>query len=198
MSILFLNLHAWSCLLTAHRFFNSLGALPDFADSLVEYTFDRQTLCDPQQTAYYFECLQVITAGRNSEQLQMKVAMLQSQNTISRRDVNAAYSAFSILPQDRNTISDQEIIDRFQALLGDQAPAAQQRSREHLYALGAHRDSTFLINASRQSVETYEDALTWLGNGVTKDTPDEALIAVYGLKVSCVVVPSPCTRLCIC
>ena len=170
--------------LTINRFFNSLGALPDFADSLIEFCYDRQVLCDPERTPYYFECLQVITAGRNSEQLHMKVAMLESENTLSRRDVNAAFSAFNITFQERNTLSDQEIVDRFQSYLSDQAPPAQQRSREHLYKLGAHRNSSVLINASRQSVETYEDALTWLGNGVTKDTPDDALLAVFQMKVS--------------
>lgn len=170
-------------LLTKHSFFNSLGALPDFGDVLIEFAYDRQTLCDPERTSYYFECLQVITSGRNSEQLQLKVALLESQQTVSRRDVNAAFSAFSILPKDRHTIKDQEIIDRFQALLADQAPAAQQRSREYLYKLGAFRQSRALINASRQSVETYEDALTWLGNGVTKDSADESLLAVLQLKV---------------
>lgn len=177
-------------MLTSDSFFNSLGALPEFSDSLIEFCYDRQTICDPERAIYYFECLQVITSGRNSEALQMKVAMLESQNAVSRRDVNAAFSAFNILPRDRNSFSDQEIIDRFQALLGDQAPAAQQRSREQLYVLGAYRNSTLLINASRQSVDTYEDALTWLGNGVTKDTPDDALLAVYQLKVSLQVVLS--------
>lgn len=166
------------------RFFNSLGALPDFADSLIEFAYDRQNLCDPERTPYYFECLQVITAGRNSEQLQMKVAMLESQHAVSRRDVNAAFSAFNILFRERAAITDQEIIDRFQAHIADQAPAAQQRSRENLYKLGAYRSSKALISASQQSVDTYEDALTWLGNGVTKDSADESLLAVLQVKVS--------------
>lgn len=114
----------------------------------------------------------------------MKVVLLESQNAVSRRDVNAALSAFNILLREKDIITDQQIIDRFQAHLGDQAPAAQQRSREHLYKLGVYRSSTLLINASRQSVETYEDALTWLGHGVTKETHDEGLIAVFQLKVS--------------
>lgn len=178
-------------LLTASRFFNSLGALPDFADSLLVFSYDRQILCDPERAAYYFECLQVISSGRNSEQLQMKVAMLESQDTVSRRDINAALSAFSILPREKDHISDQNIINRFQALIGDQSAPAQQQSRDHLFKLGIYRNSSILINASRQSVDTYEDALTWLGNGVSKDTPDDALLAVYNLKVSDSVVPSP-------
>lgn len=120
----------------------------------------------------------------------MKVATLESQNVVSRRDVNTALNALNIPRSSRNTITDGEIIDHFQSLLADQAPSAQQRSREHLYKLGAFRNSTFLINASRQTVETYEDALAWLGNGVTKDTPDESLLAVYDMKVSCCIVTS--------
>jgi ubiquitin carboxyl-terminal hydrolase 25/28 len=170
--------------LTVTRFFSSLGALPDFSDSLIEYAYDRQANCDPRLQAYYFECLQVITESRYSEQLQTKVAMLQSQDIVSRRDLSAAYRSLNISVAESKTILDERIIEKYQAQLPDLSAVSQEEARGHLYKIGVARRSDRLIKASRQSVETYEDALNWLGNGVNKDTPDEGILAVFSIKVS--------------
>lgn len=110
----------------------------------------------------------------------MKVATLQSQDIVSRRDIFAAYRYFQIT----NNTEDDRVLQLFQAQQQDLGAAAQEEARGHLYKLGLFRQSNLLINASRQSVETYEDALSWLGNGVNKDTPDEALLAVFAIRVS--------------
>ena len=170
--------------MTNYRFFNSLGALPDFADSVVEYTYDRQTICDPERTPYYFECLKVITDERRTEQLQMKVATLESQDLVSRRDLNAAYKSFSIPLANSKDVADERIIELFQAQQPDLGSAAQEEARANLYKIGVCRQSSMLINASRQSIETYEDALRWLGNGVDDKTPDESILAVLAIRVS--------------
>ena len=169
--------------LTESRFFNSLGAIPEFSDSLIEYAFDRQTICDPERQAYYFECLQEITESRNTEQLQMKVATLQSQDIVSRRDISAGYRFLNIPPGEGNNIDDARIIELYQAQQPDLGAVAQEQARTHLYKLGLSRGSSALINASRQFVERYEEALAWLGNGVNKDTPDESILAVLAIKV---------------
>ena len=114
----------------------------------------------------------------------MKVATLQSQDIVSRRDIFAAYRYFNISPSEGKNIEDSRVLQLFQAQQPDLGPAAQEEARAHLYKLGLLRQSNLLINASRQSVETYEDALSWLGNGVNKDTPDEALLAVLAIRVS--------------
>lgn len=177
------NLTFWKSGLQQSRFFNSLGALPEFSDSLVEYAYDRQTICDPERQPYYFECLQEITDSRSTEQLQMKVATLQSQEIVSRRDIFAAYRYLNIPPSEGKNFEDSRIIELFQAQQPDLGAVAQEEARGHLYKLGVSRQSNLLINASRQSVDTYEDALSWLGNGVTKDTPDEAILAVLAIRV---------------
>ncbi|EMD00196.1 hypothetical protein BAUCODRAFT_83917 [Baudoinia panamericana UAMH 10762] len=161
-------------------FFSSLGALPDFADSLVEFVHDRQSNCDPEQQSYYFECLQVITESRNSEQLHVKVAMLQSTNLVSRRDLSSAYRTFGLSPTDNS--ADDYILNVFQARQSNVNGDVAEENRQALYKIGLMRNSQLLINASRQSVETYEDALAWIGNGATKDTDDEMLISMLTLK----------------
>lgn len=179
--------HCW------HSFFNSLGALPDFSDSLIIYAYDRQVSCDHELQGYYLECLQVITESRYSEQLQMKVATLQSQDLVSRRDLSAAYRFLNITAWEAKSISDERIIEKYQAQQPDLSAQSQEEARAHLFRIGVTRNSTLLLNASRQSVDTYEDALSWLGNGVNKDTPDEGLLAVYSIKVgSCLRLPDAC------
>ena len=150
----------------------------------MEFAHDRQALCDPAAQAYYLECLQVITEDRQTEQLQMKLATLQSQDVVSRRDLRAAYRFLNIQLRDASDVSDARVVELFQAQQPDLGVAAQEEARSHLYKIGVSRNSTLIINASRQSVETYEDALSWLGNGVDKNTPDEGILAVLAIKVS--------------
>ena len=175
------------------RYLNSLGALTDFSDTLVEYAYDRQVICDPIRQGYYLECLQFITEDRNTEQLQMKVATLQSQDIVSRRDLNAAYRYLNITVADSRTIADERIIALFQARQSDLGLAAQEEARSHLYKIGVSRNSPLLINASRQSVDTYEDALSWLGNGADKNTSDDGILAIFAIRVS---NPYPCREFC--
>ncbi len=60
---------------------------------------------------------------------------------------------------------------------------SQEEARSALYKISVARNSTLLLNASRQSVDTYDDALRWLGNGVDKNTSDEGVLAVLSIKV---------------
>ncbi|KAK5114333.1 hypothetical protein LTR62_002585 [Meristemomyces frigidus] len=167
-----------------HAYFSTLGALSDFADTLVEFAFDRQINCDPEAQAYYFECLQVISESRNTEQLQTKVVMLQSEGHISRRDITKAYRSFGLqLPSSNVLYTDQHILSTFQAQLSDVSPAVAADLREALYKIGCSRDSSMLMNASRQTVETVDDALAWLGNDVHRGTEDDFLVAVASSKM---------------
>ena len=161
-----------------------MGALPDFSDSLIEFAYDTQSACEPQLRPYYFECLQVIAEYRSTEQLQIKVVTLASQDLVSRRDLIAAYRLLNVTPTEAKYLESERILDRFHARLSDLGMHAQEEARQALYKIGLVRDSSLLINASRQTVETYQDALIWLGHGVTAETPDEALLAVVAMKVS--------------
>ncbi|KAK3644608.1 ubiquitin-specific protease ubp2 [Elasticomyces elasticus] len=165
-------------------YFASLGALPDFADTLIEFAFDRQLDCDPERQSYYFECLQEIAKNRASEQLQTRVAMLHSQDMVSRRDVSAAFRHLDIplrLPHEK-PITDEYILDCFQARQANSSAAVAEGNRDALYKIGISRHSQPLISASKQSVETYEEALAWLGQSANKDMPDDMLLAIAATK----------------
>lgn len=166
------------------RYFASLGALPEFSDSLVAFVYDRQTLCDPEDLSYYFECLQVISESRATETLQMKVATLQSQDLVSRRDISAAYRHLGVDIASSQTLSDDRLLEIFQARLVDLGPSAAEDARQALNKIGTARQSQRLLRTSRQSIDTYEDALAWFGNGVDANTPDDGIITIYTLRVS--------------
>ena len=57
-----------------------------------------------------------------------------------------------------------------------------------LYKIAVSRNSDVLMAASRQTIETYDQALTWLGNGATKDTPDDMITTIFALRVSLIIV----------
>ena len=152
------------------------------------FAFDRQLACDPTRQPYYVECLQVITESRGTEQLQITLATLASQDMISRRDLAAAHRHLGLPAPGTDDLDDDQILNLFFVRQSDLGPGAQEEARQALHKIGAARHSQALINASRQTVETYEEALRWLGNGVTKDTPDDSLLVVAAMKVS------PCSR----
>jgi ubiquitin carboxyl-terminal hydrolase 25 len=149
----------------------------------VAFAYERQSECDPERLPFYLECLQVITDARSTETLQTKVAVLQSQGVFSRRDITAAYSALNIGLDEAGSISDDRIIGLYQSQLPDVGASRAEELRQALYKLGVVRQSPALLQAAQQMVDTYEDALRWLGNGAGKETEDEGIVAVYGVKV---------------
>nr|POF15272.1 ubiquitin carboxyl-terminal hydrolase 2 [Quercus suber] len=106
---------------------------------------------------------------------------MQSQDMVSRRDVNRAYR-FLHIPEPTYQQDDNRILDCFQAMLGDVSQQAAEDARQALWRIGISRGSQKLIRASRQSLETYDDALAWLGNGLDKGSPDDAILAVLAVK----------------
>ena len=113
----------------------------------------------------------------------MKVVTLESQNLVSRRDLSAAYRFLGITGWEIKSISDERIVEKYQAQQPDLSAQSQEEARSALYKISVARNSTLLLNASRQSVDTYDDALRWLGNGVDKNTSDEGVLAVLSIKV---------------
>ncbi|GAB7363300.1 hypothetical protein MBLNU230_g3581t1 [Neophaeotheca triangularis] len=165
-------------------YYASLGALSDFSDTLVDFAHERQTNCDPAQQAYYLECLQEITSARGSEQLHIKCATLESQGLISRRDLNEAYKTLAVPPVSAHTYSDDRIVGLYQARTTDSSPAVIENLRKAVHTIGTSRNSSVLTNAAKDSVETYDEAINWLGNGATKDSPDEYLLTAYAIKIA--------------
>ncbi|KAJ8106865.1 hypothetical protein OPT61_g9258 [Boeremia exigua] len=145
-----------------HPYFASLGAVGDFVDSLVSFAYRRQSEVDKANAPYYLECFQEIAVGRNSDTLQYEVAMLASQDTPSRRDLEAAYRSLGLDPAHGSTLSDRFVIDQARSRLPDVSPAQREEIRRHLRIIGNARQSEEIKREANESIDTYSEALSWL------------------------------------
>jgi ubiquitin carboxyl-terminal hydrolase 25/28 len=162
-----------------------LGALPDFADGLVDFAYERQTQCDALNEPYYYECIQAISKQRGSDELQLKTTMLESKGLVSRRDLSEAYRYFN-LPADGGAADDDRIYNLFHAQHGDLGPQEQERAREMLGRIGRRRGSKLLTNAAMQTIETAQEAYAWLGNSLGPEADDSFVVTIFSLRVSSV------------
>lgn len=121
------------------RYYASLGATSDFADSLLIFAYDRQTACDPRNAPYYLECLQDLAQGRKSEVLETKAVLMESEGQISRKDIEKAYQFFGMDPRARE-LDDDSIIGSFRSRVGD-APKQEAEARRELGIIGLERKS---------------------------------------------------------
>lgn len=165
-----------------------MGALSDFPDGLIEFAYERQTQCDVLSEPYYFECIQVIARQRGSEDLQLRMTMLESKGLVSRRDLSEAYRYFD-LPADGRQVDDQRIHDIFKAREPDLGVQAQERAREMLGRIGRQRGSKLLANAAMQTIETAEEAYAWLGSGLGPESDDGFVVTFFAMKVSAPLLP---------
>lgn len=163
------------------RYYASLGALADFDDSLILFAFSRQVAVDIENKAYYFECLQDLAAGRDSETLGMQVALLASQGLISKRDTSRAYQYFGIDPGHADIISDEHVIGSFKSRLSDISPMQAEEARKQLRVLGDVRDSERIRAEAAGSIDTYEQAMAWFE--LDHGTADDFVQTMYSLKV---------------
>jgi ubiquitin carboxyl-terminal hydrolase 25/28 len=164
-------------------YFASLGALSDFADSLVDFAYERQTQCDILNEPYYYECIQAIAKQRGSDELQLKTIMLESKGLVSRRALSEAYKYFD-LPADGGGADDERIYNIFQAQHADLGAEQQERARIMLDRIGRRRNSKLLINAASQIIETAQEAYAWLGSGLGPETDDSFVVTIFSLRVS--------------
>lgn len=160
-------------------FYASLGAMSDFDDNLLTFSYDCQLLCDPINVAYYLECLQVLAGGRQSEDLQTKLAIEASQGKISLRDVRDAYHNLGLNIEDYK-LTDDTVIGSFQARIMD-APKQEPAMRRDLKIVGQHRLSEKIEMVASQAVTTYEQALFFLD--ASEDLNDEFITSMVSVKI---------------
>jgi ubiquitin carboxyl-terminal hydrolase 25/28 len=160
-----------------------LGALADFDDSLILFAFSRQVAVDIDNKDYYFECLQDLAAGRQSETLGVQVALLASQGLISKRDAQRAYQYFGINPAHASVIGDEHIIGSFKSRLSDISPLQAEEARKQLRVLGDVRNSDRIRAEAAGSIETYDQAMAWFE--LDHGTADDFVQTMYSLKVRC-------------
>lgn len=148
------------------------------------FAYSRQAHNDPENIPYYFDCLQQLAQGRQSEFLTIKTSEISAQGVVGRKDLVEAYKDLGITDnlQTAKSQPDSYIINLYRALVTDCGPERRARARNSLQKVGQSRGSKAIMNAASDTVETYEEALAYLG--ADGDMNDEAITALYGTKVS--------------
>jgi ubiquitin carboxyl-terminal hydrolase 25 len=151
----------------------------DFSDTLLTFAFDRQRDCDPQNTPYYFDCISEIAAQRkSSEDLILKLTLLKSEGFYSKRDVLDALRHFRFEANINSLqyLDEQHVKGTYMNYIEATAVHTHAESREKLRVIAKAMNSKMLEDVAASEVETYEQALEFLGGDAT--TPDDTFADV--------------------
>ncbi|KAF2011767.1 cysteine proteinase [Aaosphaeria arxii CBS 175.79] len=163
-----------------HPYYAGLGTVGDFSDDLLLFAYNCQFRVDKDNATYYFECLQSIAIGRNSEWLNMEVMTLASKGQVNRAELRNAYQYFGINPRDADYISDEHVLQNFRSRLPDIGPGQDEEARNVLRIIGNARNSDRLRQEASNAFETYEQAMSWLG--LDENQADDFVITMYSMK----------------
>lgn len=164
-----------------HPYYAGLGAMGDFSDALLLFAFNAQMSVDLANSTYYFECLQHIARGRDSEMLQTQAQLLASEGYTNRQEVANAYHYIGMDPAHGRALGEDMIIAQFRSRLQDLGSAAVEETRNALRVIGHARNSELIKQEASNAIETYAQAMSWLG--LDEGQPDEFVVTMYGVKV---------------
>lgn len=164
-----------------HPYYAGLGAVGDFADELLLFAYARQVVVDLANATYYFECLQDLAIGRKSDELGTQVQLLASQGQTNRKEVAHAYRYLGMDPKHAHILSDDHILGVFRSRLLDISPAAVEEARHNLRIIGNGRNSERIRQEASNAIETYSQALSWLG--LDESQPEDFIVTMYTIKV---------------
>ncbi|KAH8819632.1 hypothetical protein F5884DRAFT_20818 [Xylogone sp. PMI_703] len=159
--------------LIEHPYYASLGALDNFTDGLISWAYERQCESDPPNKPYYLDCLADLANGRESSDLQERVAMAKSVGEYSLKDIEEAYRFFNLDP--KTTEGDDHIMGVFKSRV-DSAPRQKDEAKANLLIIGKARKSDKIEALANDRSMSLNEALEFLG--VTTDTPSDSIEAV--------------------
>lgn len=162
-----------------HPYYLSLGAVDNFTDVLLSWAYDRQCLCDPVNTPYYFDCLQDLANGRESSDLQLKVTMALSTGQYGMKDLEDAYKFFGLDPDTEE--GDEHVMGLYKSRIIS-APRQKEEAKNSLLVIAKHRNSGEIEALANDKKMTFEEALEFLG--VSADTASDSIEAVAVAMVS--------------
>lgn len=163
--------------------FAGLGALPDFEDALVFFAFERQRDCNPDDSAYYIDCLSAVLEQRpQSEMLSMELAILKSAGQHGSKDIEAAFAYFNLSRQQSHVYDEDHIIGLFNSRISDSGPSTHAEAREALRMIGESLNSQKIRDVASTVLETYDQALQFLELDMTSQ--EDAVQAMFGVKVA--------------
>lgn len=162
-----------------HPHYASLGAVDEFTDNFLLWSYERQCECDPSNRPYYLDCLSNIAHGRKSSELELKVAMAASEGEVGLREVEEAYKFFALEPDTREV--DEYIIGVYNSRI-ESAPRQKDDARNALRVIAKARNSLKIDAAANDKTMSFEEALEFLN--VTGDTQSDSIEAAAVAMVS--------------
>ena len=162
-----------------HPHYAGLGAVGEFSDKLIFWSYGRQISCDPSvlNKAYYLECLRGIGTGRESTFLQEQYAMIASMGEPTLSEISRAYEFFALNPEVDH--GDGHIIGVFKSRI-EACPNQKDEAKRTLAIIGYARDSDMIKEVANDKTMTVDEALAFLG--AMADTGSDSIAAVAVVK----------------
>ncbi len=155
-----------------HPCYISLGVVDNFPDKLIEWAYDRQCECDPSNKPYYLDCLQDLAHGRQSPDLQTRVAMATSAGELGQKAIEDSYRYFNLDPE--SVEGDDHIMGLYKSRI-ESAPRQKDEARECLLTIAKHRNSEKIEALANDRTMSFEEALEFLN--VSADTASDSIEA---------------------
>lgn len=162
-----------------HPCYISLGAVDNFTDKLIEWSYDRQCECDPANKPYYLDCLADLANGRQSADLQMRVVMATSAGELGQKTIEDSYRYFNLDPD--SVENDDHIMGLYKSRI-ESAPRQKDEARECLSNIAKHRQSEKIDALANDRTMSFEEALEFLS--VSSDTASDSIEAAAVALVS--------------
>jgi len=162
-----------------HPCYISLGAVYDFTDRLLEWSYERQCECDPLNKPYYLDCLEDLATGRQSADLQLRVVMATSAGEVGQKAIEDSYRFFNLDPD--SVEGDEHIMGLYKSRI-ESAPRQKDAARDCLLTIAKHRKSEKIEALANDRTMSFEDALEFLN--VPADTASDSIEAAAVALVS--------------
>jgi ubiquitin carboxyl-terminal hydrolase 25/28 len=155
-----------------HPYYISLGVVDNFTDKLIEWAYDRQCDCDSSNKPYYFDCLQDLANGRQSQDLQLRVVMATSTGELGQKAIEDSYRYFNLDPE--SVEGDEHIMGLYKSRI-ESAPRQKDEARDCLLTIAKHRNSEKIEALANDRTMSFEEALEFLS--VSADTASDSIEA---------------------
>lgn len=171
-----------------HPYYASLGAVENFTDELLGWAYDRQCQTNPKFKPYYLDCLTDLARGRQSSDLDTKVAIAMSAGEYGQKAIDKAYEYFQ-LPSNCKE-EDEHIMGLYKSRI-ESAPRQKEEAKKQLLILAKARNSPQIEALANDQTMTLLEAFDFLSipEGSTPDPDSVAAQAVVLVSNNLMLLP---------
>jgi ubiquitin carboxyl-terminal hydrolase 25 len=161
--------------------YNTLGAPQTASDDLIVQAYREQMRGADRRTGpKYLDSLRIIGASRSSEVINEIYVLELSKGLYDEQALWDSYRSFGLDLHDDGSYDDSYILGIFESRLQDMKKH-ERDLREKLRIIGCYRGSRNIIDTAENAINTYEQALLFLG--ADESVSDDQITALFGAKV---------------